>query len=479
VNDSALPTDAVPLCLDIAGTLTPANLRIERAIRAFKEAPPLLGWLLRRRRARRASATHASHAAGSDSAAARSLPFNAEVLNWLRQQRSAGQRLVLLADGDPQLAEQIAEHLGLFDEIASTAGTGSTSERKRRALVERFGEHGFDYAGSDAADMIVWEASRAALVVGDRSLSERVALKTRVLRFFPASRPTLRTWIKAIRLHQWVKNALVFLPALLAHRIGEPAVMLESAMAFAAFGCCASSVYVTNDLFDLASDREHPRKRRRPFAAALLSVRSGIIAACILLLCASLLAAVIGIKFALVLACYYVVTWAYSLRLKRLALLDVMTLAGLYTLRIISGSAATHIELSFWLLAFSVFLFLSLGFVKRYAELYDSRKAGKLHGHGRGYGPDDLALIMSLGTAAGYSAVVVIALYINSVDSIALYHHHKTMWLICPLMLFWISRVWMLTARGQMHDDPVVFAMRDRTSLLVVGALGLIVLWAI
>jgi len=225
--------------------------------------------------------------------------------------------------------------------------------------------------------------------------------------------------------------------------------------------------------------KSYPRKRHRPFAAALLSVRSGVTVAVILLLCAALLAALIGWQYALVLACYYVVTWTYSLRLKRVALLDVMMLAGLYTLRIIAGSAATRIELSFWLLAFSVFLFLSLGFVKRYAEIYDARKAGKLLGHGRGYGAEDLSLIMSLGTASGYCAVVVIALYINSVDSIALYHHHKTMWLICPLMLFWISRVWMLTARGHMHDDPVVFALGDRISLLVMGALGLIVLWSV
>lgn len=467
--------DGVPLCLDIIGTLTPADVRHERSISAFKESPPL-GWLFRRWRANKRSA---SCRPGPEHAEARILPFRAELLQWLREQHVGGRRLVLVADGDPQLAEQIAVHLGLFDEIARTYGAGSAAERKRRTLVERFGEHGFDYAGSDPSDMIVWEASRAALVVGDRSLRDRVGLKTRVLRVFPATKPTLHTWLKAIRLHQWVKNALVFLPPLLAHRIAEPVVLLKAVMAFVAFGCCASSVYVTNDLFDLAADREHPRKRHRPFAAAVLSVRSGLYAAVALLLCAALLAAAIGWRYAVVLACYYIVTWSYSLRLKRVALLDVMMLAGFYTLRIIAGSAATRIELSFWLLAFSVFLFLSLGFVKRYAELYDARKAGKLAGHGRGYGPDDLALIMSLGTASGYCAVVVIALYINSADSIALYHRHKPMWLICPLMLFWISRVWMLTSRGHMHDDPVVFALRDRMSLLVFGALGLIVLWSI
>jgi 4-hydroxybenzoate polyprenyltransferase len=442
---------SVPLCVGVSGTLTPANARHERALGALKRVAFDVG----------------------------ALPFRDELLGWLAEERAAGRRVVLVGDGDPELDQQLAAHLGLFDEVADADGSGSGADRKRRALVERFGERGFDYAGSDATDLPVWAAARGAIVVGDRKLADRVGRSTQLLRTFATPQANLRTWIKAIRLHQWVKNALVFLPALLAHRIADPAVLLPAVLAFLAFGCLASSVYVTNDLFDLASDRQHPRKRRRPFAAGVLSVRAGIYASLALLLCALLLTALVGWSFGLVLAAYYVLTWAYSLRLKRIALLDVMTLAGLYTLRIIAGSAATHIELSFWLLAFSVFLFLSLGFVKRYAELYDSRKAGKLGGHGRGYGADDLALIMNLGTASGYSAVVVIALYINSVDSIALYHHHKTMWLICPLMLFWISRVWMLTTRGHMHDDPVVFALRDRVSLLVLGALGLIVLLSI
>ncbi len=438
---------SVPLCVGMTGTLTPANARHERALGALKRLKFDVG----------------------------ALPFRDELVKWLATERAAGRRVVLVADGDPMLDEQVAAHLGLFDEVTRADGGGSAASRKRGALVERFGERGFDYAGSDAADMPVWASARGAIVVGNSKLAERVARATPLLHTFAAPQVSWRTWVKAIRLHQWVKNALVFLPALLAHHIANPAVMLPALLAFLAFGCLASSVYITNDLFDLAADRQHPRKRRRPFAAGVLSVRAGVYASVALLLGALLLTTAVGWQFGLVLAAYYVLTWAYSLRLKRIALVDVMTLAGLYTLRIIAGSAATHIEPSFWLLAFSVFVFLSLGFVKRYAELYDARKAGKLAGHGRGYGSDDLALIMNLGTASGYCAVLVIALYINSAESMALYYHHKPMWLICPLMLFWISRVWMLTTRGHMHDDPVVFALRDRVSLLVLGALGLIV----
>jgi 4-hydroxybenzoate polyprenyltransferase len=268
---------------------------------------------------------------------------------------------------------------------------------------------------------------------------------------------------------------LVFVPAFMAHEIAHPQILLSSTIAFIAFGLCASSVYITNDLFDLNADRHHPRKRYRPFAAGILSVRSGLNAAVGLLAAAAALSIMVGWSFAAVLAGYYVLTWAYSLRLKQAALVDVMMLAGLYTIRLVAGAAATEIPLSFWLLAFSVFIFLSLGFVKRYSELDAARRVGKLVGSERGYFESDLPLITSLGTTAGYSAIVVVALYINSGDSQALYHHNKLLWLICPLLLYWISRVWLLTTRGHMHDDPIVFALKDWRSLTVFALLVLIV----
>jgi 4-hydroxybenzoate polyprenyltransferase len=405
------------------------------------------------------------------------LPFRHELLQWLRAQRSAGRRLVLIVDEDRAGAENIASHLNLFDEIASTEHyQGTASERRRSALVARFGEGGFDYVGSEAADSIVWDAARRAIVVGDAGIRGSIEHNTKVEMTFPDSKASLRTWIRAMRLHQWSKNGLILVPALLAHVILRPHVLLEGLLAFLAFGLCASSVYIVNDLFDLAADRQHPRKRHRPFAAGLISARSGLRVAMLLFIIAACIAVSVGPRFVAVLAGYYALTWAYSLRLKRMPLLDVMMLAGLYTLRIIAGAAAMGVPLSFWLLAFSVFMFLSLGFVKRYAELNDALKAGTLLGHTRGYGATDLPLIMSLGTASGYCAIVVMALYINSSDSLALYQHHKPLWLICPLMLFWISRVWIVATRGAMHDDPVIFALRDRVSLLVLVALGVIVL---
>jgi 4-hydroxybenzoate polyprenyltransferase len=283
-------------------------------------------------------------------------------------------------------------------------------------------------------------------------------------------------WIKSFRVHHWAKNALVFLPALFSHRILESQILIESALAFLAFSLCASGVYVINDLFDLAADRRHPRKRERPFASGRLTARGGFVAATVLFCAAICLALAVGYRFTGVLCGYYLLTWAYSLRLKHVALIDVMTLAALYTLRIIAGSAATSIPVSFWLLAFSIFIFLSLGIAKRYTEINDAQQAGSAAIYDRGYTAADLPFLLSIGVAAGYCTVVVMAFYINSGDSLVLYHHRKPLWLACPLLLFWISRIWLLTTREKLPDDPVVFALRDPSSWSVLGIIALIVL---
>ncbi|HEY1724624.1 MAG TPA: UbiA family prenyltransferase [Steroidobacteraceae bacterium] len=468
---------AVPLCLALEGTLTPVRLSDERLLGAAKRSfSTVLGSLASMLKGKDASAVAAVEPQGDVAA----LPLRAELVEWLQVQRGAGRRLVLLADGDCAAAEIIASRLQLFDEVTSAESyQGSASERRRDALVARFGRQGFDYVGHGIDDQIVWRAARRAIVVGDpKALSGIVdapALEASILE----RKATRRSWLKAMRPHQWSKNALLLIPALLAHTIFKPKILAVGLLAFLAFGLCASSVYIVNDLFDLTTDRLHPRKRSRPFAAGTLSVRDGLRVAALLFIVAALIAIAIGPRFVGVIASYYALTWVYSLWLKRLPILDVMLLAGLYTLRIIAGAAAMHVPLSFWLLAFSVFMFLSLGFVKRYAELDDARRAGTLIGYARGYGASDLPLIMSLGTASGYSAIVVMALYINSSDSQSLYQHHKPLWLICPLMLFWISRVWIVASRGQMHDDPVVFALHDRASLLILLALGFIVLVSI
>ena len=466
---------AVPLCVDLDGTLVATDTLHENLLCLVRHSPRSLlavpGWL------RQGKAAFKQNVAGSARIDAASLPFRQDLVAWLKEQRGSGRRLVLATAADRSIAGDVATHLDLFDEVIASDGTRNLSgANKRQALVERFGDKGFDYVGNDTPDEQVWQCARQAIVVGSNGLVERARKVAAVDRVFPVSRPSLRTWIKAARLHQWVKNALVLVPPLLAHAILQPGVLVHALLAFLGFGLCASSVYIVNDLLDLGSDRQHPRKRHRPFASGALSARSGLVAAALLLAGAIAVAATLNQYFLATQATYYVVTWAYSLRLKQVAMLDVMTLSALYTLRIVAGAAATDVALSFWLLTFSMFIFLSLGIVKRYTELEAARQAGKTKSHGRGYTPADLPLLMSLGTSSGYCAVVVLALYINSTDSAQLYAHHQPLWLMCPLMLFWISRIWTLTARDQMHDDPIVFALRDRTSLLILGLLGLIVL---
>lgn len=295
----------------------------------------------------------------------------------------------------------------------------------------------------------------------------------------PLTRSRVAIWFRAIRVHQWVKNVLVLVPALMAHRILESQVLLASVLAFVAFSLCASSVYVVNDLLDLAADRKHPRKRYRPFASGALSPGHGVWVAIGLVFASLLVAAMVNRWFLGTLIAYYLITIGYSLRLKRAAMVDVMALAGLYTLRIIAGSAATKIAPSFWLLAFSMFIFLSLALIKRYAELHDVRKAEEGVAHGRGYGSTDLELLMPMGVAAAFCSIVVLALYINSPESQVLYRTKEALWLICPLLLYWIMRMWLLAGRGHMNDDPVVFAIRDRISLATLGLTGGLVFMAL
>ncbi len=458
---------SVPICVELVGALTPLNLIHENFLSVAKTSPPTLIAALWQRFMGRSSG-HSMHELENFTIETDSIPLRQNVVTWLGVQRTRGRRIVLIAT-NRDLANKIAARLNLFDEIIANDDE----------IVRRFGEKGFDCVGSVLTKNSLWQVSRQAIVVGNPSLGARLGQNLPVTEVIPAAKPGIRTWIKAFRIHQWVKNGLIFIPSVLAHVIVQPKILILGALAFLSFGLCASSVYLFNDLLDLNADRQHPRKRHRPFAAGELSVRNGILVAVLLSTVSAVLAIAIGLKFALVLAVYYLLTWAYSVRLKQIPLVDVMLLAGLYTIRIVAGAAATEVPLSFWLLAFSVFIFLSLGFVKRYAELAVSSSVNKSVSQARGYTAVDLPLIMSLGTASGYCSVVVMALYLNSADSSALYQHHKPLWLICPVMLFWISRIWITTTRGQMHDDPVVFALRDKASLLILGALGLIVLVSI
>lgn len=395
------------------------------------------------------------------------LPYNKDLLAWLEDQRTAGASLVLATASDLRIAKKVADYLGIFDDVLGTELVNLASSNKRLAIVQRFGEQGYEYVGNSAADLAVWKTASVIHVANPERGVLAAARKLGKVEMVFENRPAyFRTLIKALRFHQWAKNLLLFVPLLASHRVAESQLLWSGLLAFIAFGACASSVYLLNDLLDLPDDRKHPTKRKRPLASGTFPILHALFLIPVLLLSAFGLALwLLPIQFAGVLAAYYILTLGYSLWLKRVVMLDVVALAMLYTIRVVAGAAAISLVATFWILAFCMFIFLSLAFVKRYTELCDARQKGNIEKFsGRGYYPADFELLASLGGASGYISVLVLALYINDATSGALYHSPQWMWGACPLLLFWLSRVWLLAHRGQMHDDPIVFALRDNVS---------------
>jgi 4-hydroxybenzoate polyprenyltransferase len=468
----------IPLCVDLDGTLLRSDLLVE-AFFGLVSASPMAAlqapfWLLR------GKANLKAEIAQRVNLDVTTLPYNERFLTYLREQRAQGRYLVLATASPEKYAVQVAEHLGLFDEVIATENNINLSgDNKAEALVQRFGEGKFDYAGNGRPDLAVWKrAHRAVLVDPEHGVAKAVQGIIEVETLIENERLGIKDYLKALRLHQWSKNALVFLPLLGAHRAGELDLLAHAFLAFIVFGLCASSVYLLNDLLDLPADRAHPNKRRRPFAAGTVPIVHGVMLVPILLILAFGLALLLPPLFVAVLALYYVSTLTYSLWLKRVVLVDVLLLAGLYTVRVLAGAAAVEVIPSFWLLSFSMFLFLSLALAKRYTELMVLHEHGSETTRGRGYQSSDLEALLSLGSAAGYMAVLVLALYINSPEVGKLYNRPEAIWLLCPLFLYWISRMWLGAHRGKLHDDPVVFAMKDHVSRWVILLTFIIVLTA-
>lgn len=468
----------LPLVVDLDGTLIRSDLLVESGLMFARQHPlrslaPLV-WL----------ASGKAHLKGQlakyTELEIAGLPYDSRVLDLIEEERAKGRQIILATASHRIFADQVAQHVKLFDRVLATEGDTNLSARKKRdRLVQEFGDKGFDYVGNSADDLPVWASARRAYVVNpERGVEERARALGNVERVIPSETNVLRGWVKAMRFHQWMKNLLVFVPLLASHRLGHVDLLFNGLLAFLFFGLCASSVYLLNDMLDLPDDRQHATKRKRPFASGVLSLQSGLLA-----FPALLVAAFAGSlwllppMFVVALAGYYGMTLAYSLVLKRRMVVDVITLAMLYTVRIVAGTFAFAVSATFWMLAFSMFIFLSLALVKRYAELHEGRSRGKTQAaRGRGYYADDLPMLASLGGAAGYMSVMVLALYIQDQNTMALYRHPEVIWLACPLMLFWISRTWLMTHRGEMHEDPVVFAIKDKISLAT-GALFGAIFW--
>jgi len=460
-----------PLVLDLDGTVSRTDTLVESILRLGARAPftllALLPVLLTAGRA-----AFKRRIAGAVRLDPASLVYNEDVLDLARAARAEGRPVILVTAADQGVADAVAAHLHLFDEVHASDGTTNLKgAAKADFLVERFGTGGFDYAGDAEADLPVWRAAARAYVVAPSAALARQAASVcedmRALGARPGTRSQLSVWARALRLHQWTKNVLVFVPVFLAHKFDSTTIS-RAALAFLAFSLCASSVYLLNDLLDLPHDRLHASKRRRPFASGALSVNAAPALIAATLGTGFVLALLLPIQFMLMLATYYASTLTYSLAMKRWPVWDIMMLAGLYTLRVLAGCAATGLRVSPWLLAFSMFLFFCLAVVKRQTELVQHVRDGRTEKlSGRGYMPEDLDMLRGMAASSGYMAVLVLALYVNSPDVLPLYRHPSALWLLCPILLFWVSRVLMLSHRGLMNDDPVVFALRDRLSLVV------------
>lgn len=407
------------------------------------------------------------------------LPYDAGVIAYIKAWRAEGARVVLATASDQRYADDVAAHLGLFDAAYGSDGVINLKGAQKAEFLEaQFGLHNFAYMGDSAADIAVWGRAKIAITVnasaGLRHQADTSAAQTEHLVTHSAS---VKPYLAAMRPHQWLKNLLVFLPMLAAHQF-DLVTLTQTVLAFVCFSLIASSVYVVNDLLDLSADRAHPRKKNRPFAAGLIPIAHGTGMATGLLVAGAVIAAFLGAAFALVMLLYFAVTALYSLDFKRRIGIDIAVLSSLYTLRIIAGGAATGIDVSAWLIAFSVCIFLSLAALKRQAELVEHIARGLQVVNGRGYRAGHLDNVRRLAMLSGALSVAVLAFYINAPATLALYGQPFVLWATCPVILLWLWRMIAVTDRGGMHDDPVVYAARDRVSWVCFGAVAVIAIIA-
>ena len=489
---------AEPLCVDLDGTLVKSDTLVDTVLVLARQNPGALlklpGWVAG------GKASFKQKVSSLASLDVAHLPYNEELLEYLREEHANGREIYLATGADVALAERVAAYLGIFAGVLASDGAVNLTGRNKLAAFQSRFANGFSYIGNARPDVHLLTACINPMVANPhRSLLSglRRAGVQPVRTFLHTAHPA-KSWLKAIRLHQWAKNTLIFLPLLLAHS-HDSGALVAATLAFVSFGLAASATYILNDLLDLEADRHHPRKRRRPFASGDVSPIAGVATIGLFVVLSLGLAVLVPHAMVLLpphntpdqvsnrflewLMIYAVSTTAYSLWLKRMVLVDVIVLSGLYTIRILAGSAATSIGVSTWLAAFSVFFFLSLAFVKRFSELEslrirtegDASTAIK----GRGYRVADLEQLRSFGTASGYASVVVFALYIGNLDAAALYRHTSRLWLLVPVLLLWLSRLWLLASRDDLHEDPVVYAITDKRSLLLGALVVLIVVSAL
>jgi 4-hydroxybenzoate polyprenyltransferase/phosphoserine phosphatase len=468
----------LPICVDLDGTLFRSDTLWEALSLALRRAPAALLAFPFHLLKGRAHAKHRLAQAVTPSFAM--LPRNPELAEYLRAQKAAGRRIYLVSAASQDYVAQAAAGTGLFDEAVGSSETLNLKGKNKAAyLVDRFGPGGYAYAGDARADLPVWAGAGRVLVVNaaPSTVAAARALGSSsftVLDARPSLGESFRTTLRLIRVHQWAKNVLVFVPLIAAHRIGDLPSVLDAVRAFFAFSFMASSIYIFNDFLDVEADRAHPRKRNRPFASGAMPFPQGFLLLGGLFVAALGLAASVSAWFLGVIVLYFIVTKAYSLGLKRIPIVDIFVLSFLYTIRILGGGVATGVTISHWLAAFSGFFFLGLGMAKRYIEILEASGRAQSAIRGRGYQIADAEIISNLGICAGFASTIVLALYVSSPEVAGLYRNPHLLWGICGLEIFWISYAWLVAHRGEMHDDPLVFALKDKTTYVLLAFSALV-----
>lgn len=460
----------IPLYVDLDGTLIKTDLLFECFIEFIKKKPfnvlLVFYWLVKGK-------AYLKHKLAQETSInIEDLPYNDSFLSFLTIQNNNGKKLILATAANKTLAKKIAKHLDIFsDVIASDDKNNISGVTKLTRIKEHCGDGVFDYAGDSKSDLIIFEHAKSSILV---NFNNKLYFSTRdihVVETFSSPNSLIYSLLKAIRPQQWVKNLLLFVPVFVGNQWNELNLIMRSFIGFVAFCLIASAVYIFNDLIDIQLDRAHVKKKYRPFAAGFLTAQHGLLVFFVFIVAGLSSAYLLNLIYFLILILYLLINFLYSVYLKKIVLVDILLLSLFYTLRMVSGGIITNITLSFWLVSFSMFIFFSLATSKRYAEVQLMNNSVKSKIPGRGYYNYDLTILNIMGVTSGYIAVLVIALYINSPEVISIYSSPKALWGVCLLLFFWISHIWFTTSRGKMDEDPITFAFKDRTSLVVFALL--------
>jgi len=468
--------EMLPIFVDLDGTLIYTDLLLEVCIKFLKQNPLniflLLSWLTKGK----ANLKH--KLAERVDIDIETLPYNQDFLCFLKDQRKYGRKLYLATASHQKYADAIAAHLGIFDGVLATTATLNMKGATKLKYCQQISPN-FAYAGNEAVDFQLFNESAVSYLVNPSVAAMRLSKKQPVTRVFQTKDNILKIALKAMRVHQWLKNILIFVPVFVSSLYLDLTVWWDALIGFVLFSFLASATYILNDLLDVEADRSHPRKCLRPIPSGMLSIQQAILLS-ICLFVLSLLGSMLltNSAFQLSIIAYLALTLLYTFVLKTYVIADVILLASLFTIRIIAGAMVIDVVMSFWLLAFSMFTFFSLALVKRCAELKLLSKVNKDKSTGRDYQVDDYYLMQSFGVTSAFISLLLMAFYVQVSMTGEEYSMPILLWATLPAFAYWFLRMWLKTNRGEMHDDPIVFSIKNRGSLVTIAFILIITLTA-